>query len=161
MQDTSSILTGLSALAAMLAGISMAVERVVEVIKGAIPPLAKPWPTNDGYRAAILQVIAAVAGAVIASQLPAPVRNSLPFGLGADLNWVGCAVIGLAASGGSGAWNHVLDILGAFKSKQETSALEVAATAAKALGGPGPVPPAPGQAAAGAVPAAGAKGAGV
>jgi hypothetical protein len=140
MQETSSILGGLTTIVAMLAGISVAVERVVEVIKSAIPPLAKPWAKNDGYRAAIVQVIAAAAGAIIASQLPAQVRASLPFGLGADLNWTGYVVIGFMASGGSGAWNHVLDILSALKSKQETAARMLAAgsqpapAAAKAAG---------------------------
>jgi hypothetical protein len=131
MQDTSSILAGLSTLAAMLAGISVAVERVVEVIKGAVPPLATPWAKNDRFRAAIVQTIAAAVGAVIASQIPEQVRSSLPFGLGSGMGWTGYALIGLMASGGSGAWNHVLDILAALKSKQETAARLTATGAAQ------------------------------
>lgn len=126
MQDTNSILAGLSTLAAMLAGISVAVERVVAVIKGAVPPLTKTWPKYDEFRAALLKLIAAVAGAVLASQMPQTVRNSLPFGLGGELNWVACAVIGLVASGGSGAWTQVLDILSALKQKQQAVAAQLA-----------------------------------
>lgn len=126
MQDTNSILAGLSTLAAMLAGISVAVERVVAVIKGAVPPLTTTWPKYDELRAALLKLIAAVAGAILASQIPQSVRNSLPFGLGGDLNWVTCAVMGLVASGGSGAWTQVLDILSALKQKQQAVAAQLA-----------------------------------
>lgn len=131
MQDTNSILAGLSALAAMLAGISVAVERVVAVIKGAVPPLTTTWPKHDEVRAGLLKLIAAVAGAVLASQMPQAVRASLPFGLNGDLNWVTYAVIGLVASGGSGAWTQVLDILSALKEKQKAAA-QLATTATQA-----------------------------
>jgi hypothetical protein len=132
MQDTSSIIGSISTFAAMMAGISIAVERVVEMIKGAIPPLASAWPKHDEIRGGILQFIAAAAGTIIASLMPDQIRNSLPASLGVGLHWAQYVVIGLMASGGSGAWNHALDILGALKSKQETAATANAAALAQA-----------------------------
>ena len=121
MADTSSLVAEFSRFAALLAGISVATERVVEIIKGAVPPLANAWARHDKVRAAILQLIAAVSGAVIAWQMPDHVKNTTPTGWGDQLHWQTYALIGLMASGGSGAWNHVLDILGALKTKQEAS----------------------------------------
>jgi len=62
MADASSVLGSVSLFAALMAGISVAVERVVEIIKGAVPRLAKAWPKNDEIRGGILQLIAAAAG---------------------------------------------------------------------------------------------------
>ena len=122
MLDANSIAGNLTTFAAMMAGISVAVERVVEVAKNAIPRLANPWPKDDKVRVAILQLLAALAGAVIASQMPNQVKSALPGALGAQLSWQVYAVLGLTASGGAAGWNNLLDILGAFKTQQETSA---------------------------------------
>lgn len=118
MADTSSLIGSLSTFAALMAGISIAVERVVEIIKGAVPPLSNAWAKYDTVRAGTLQLLAAASGAIIASQMPDQIRSATPAGLGAQLNWQVYVVIGLLSSGGSGAWNHVLDILGALKTKQ-------------------------------------------
>lgn len=126
MADTSSIIGNLSTFTAAMAGLSIAVERVVEMIKGAIPALARTWPNHDEVRASILQFTAAAVGAVIASQMPEQIRSALPASFGVEVHWPMYCVIGLMASGGSGAWNHALDILGAIKSKQESSAQAVA-----------------------------------
>jgi hypothetical protein len=109
-----------------MAGLSIAVERVVEMIKGAIPGLARTWSKHDEMRASILQFTAAAVGALIASQMPEQIKSALPASLGVAVHWPMYCVIGLMASGGSGAWNHALDILGAIKSKQESSAEAVA-----------------------------------
>jgi len=116
-----------------MAGISIAVERAVEMIKGAVPPLANAWAKNDQMRAGIVQLIAAALGAGIASQMPDQVRNAMPPGLAGPLHWPTYAALGLMASGGSGAWNHVLDILAAVKTKQET----LASVPAPGAGAPG------------------------
>ncbi len=130
MQGTGSIIGGLSTFCALMAGISIAVERVVEMIKGAIPALANAWPKHDAIRGGILQLLAASAGVVIASQMPNQIQSALPAGLGASgLHLAQYVVIGLMASGGSGAWNHALDTLGALKSKQETAASQARAAA--------------------------------
>jgi hypothetical protein len=123
MPDTSSIFSSLSAFAALMAGISIATERLVEMVKGAVPILANPWKKHDQIRAAIVQLLAAVAGAAIASQMPGQIQNAMPATWGL-LHWQGYAVIGLMSSGGAGVWNHLLDILGAVKAKQEISATD-------------------------------------
>jgi len=53
--------------------------------------------------------------------MPTQVKSAMPAALNADIGWQVYIVLGLLASGGSGVWNHLLDILGAFKSKQESS----------------------------------------
>ncbi|HEY6305551.1 MAG TPA: hypothetical protein VI488_03710 [Candidatus Angelobacter sp.] len=151
MADTSSLIGSLSTFAALMAGISIAVERVVEIIKGAVPPLSNTWPKYDNVRAGILQLMAAATGAIIASQMPDQIKNSMPSGLGGQLSWQVYVVLGLMVSGGSGAWNHVLDILAAVKTKQAAlasqssmgfaptaSAAAPMAAAAAAAAGPAP-----------------------
>jgi hypothetical protein len=118
MTDANSLFGTLMTFASLMAGISIAVERVVEMIKGAIPALNNPWKTNDQVRAAIVQLIAAAVGAVIAALMPAQVKAALPQGINASLTWSMYAVLGLIASGGSGAWNHILDILAAIKTQK-------------------------------------------
>lgn len=136
MTDVNSLFGNLSAFATLIVGISVATERVVEIIKGAVPALTNTWTRNDQVRAGILQVIAAVTGAIIAAQMPDQVKNAVPLALGSSIRWQTYAVIGLLASGGSGAWNHALDILGALKVKQE------AAASAVSVKPPAPQPPA-------------------
>lgn len=144
MADLSSLTGSIGSFAGLMVGISVATERVVEIVKSAFPWLAKPWPQNDQARAGIVQLIAAIVGAVIASQMPDQVRSAIPAAFVSQLHWQGYAVIGLLASGGSGTWNHVLDILAALKVKQEASA--------RAVQAPAPAPPAPAAAAAGVKP---------
>lgn len=132
MADTNSLMGSVVTFVSLMAGISIAVERVVEMIKGAVPPLANTWAKNDQVRAGILQLLATALGAGIASQMPDQVRNAMPLGLAVPLHWPTYAVLGLMASSGSGAWNHVLDILAAVKTKQETLASLVQAPGAGA-----------------------------
>jgi hypothetical protein len=130
MTDTNSLLGTLMTFASLMAGISIAVERVVEMIKGAIPALNNAWKTNDQVRAAIVQLIAAAVGAVIAALMPNQVKAALPQGINTSLTWSTYAVLGLIASGGSGAWNHVLDILAAIKTQKTNLANLIPAPAA-------------------------------
>jgi hypothetical protein len=115
-----------------MVGICFAVERAVEIIKGAIPQLSSDWGKYDQIRAAILQLLAAAVGAAIVSQMPDQVRSAMPPGLAVPLHWPTYAVLGLMTSGGAGAWNHALDILAALKEKQETLTSIVQATGANA-----------------------------
>src|SRR5580693_8871879 len=100
----------LQALLALLVTLSVSVERVVEMLKGIIPKLADKWPTGDNIRCAILQLIAASVGFCIAWQAHIKIDSfpNLP-----DLaTWI---LLGLLSSGGSGVWNHALDIVQAVK----------------------------------------------
>lgn len=111
--------TSLSTFIALVAGISVAVERVIEVVKGAIPRLANPWSASDNYRKALLQVMSIVAGAIIAWQMKSQIQATLPAGLAAGVDWPTYAMVGLMSSGGSGLWNHVLDIVRSVKEEKE------------------------------------------
>jgi hypothetical protein len=101
--------------------LSMGVERVVEIIKGMVPWLRTADPDNDkdSWRCLVLQVMAAIAGGVIAG-VTGP-QNFLPWLKGDSGLWgvPSCILLGLMASGGSAFWNHALDIVGAIKDTKE------------------------------------------
>ena len=80
------MLASLSTFIALVAGISLAVERVIEIIKGAIPKLATPWPKDD-YRKTIIQIMSIVVGAVIASMMPSQISAALGEKLAASVGW--------------------------------------------------------------------------
>jgi hypothetical protein len=124
----------------LMATMSIAVERAVEVIKGFVPFLNKQLDpgTKENIRRALLQVIAVLCGAVTAylgaAQIAGiPVADSL-LKLKFDSGYI---VVGLLTAGGSAFWNHILDLIGALKTQQEKTA--------KAMSGapPAPVPPQP------------------
>lgn len=94
----------------LLAALSIASERLVEIIKGLVPYLntANSDPIAEARRKVALQVLAVVAG--IATTILARVTGSLPEG-GLPPGWntpIGIITVGLLASGGSGFWNSIL-----------------------------------------------------
>ena len=102
----------MTTLFAFLAALSVATERITEIIKGL--PFICTWlskerrgPAED-WRKAAIHIIAIVVGAVLAgltaSQAPAtvPLKNG---GFGIFL------LFGAMAAGGSGLWNSALDIM--------------------------------------------------
>lgn len=82
----------------------MASERLVEIIKGAIPWLNQQNsnPRTEGWRKAIIQFLAVVAG-IITAYLASP---AIPAFIPHD--FTGKLALGLLASGGSGFWNSIL-----------------------------------------------------
>lgn len=99
--------TQLSTIVGLLAALSVASERLIEIVKGFIPWLDKqnPDPSTETRRRAALHALAAVAGvltAIVAGQA-FPDTLHVPPGL------LGKVVLGLLASGGSGFWNSILD----------------------------------------------------
>jgi hypothetical protein len=98
-------LNSISSIVALVAALSVASERLVEIIKGIIPFLNKenPDPNAEGYRQALLHVLAVVAGIVTAwlASSTAAIKSVLP---DTPLAWIG---VGLLASGGSGFWNSI------------------------------------------------------
>jgi len=101
-----------STLIAFLAGLSVATERVVEVIKG-LPGISAFLTvdragTAEEARKATVQLVAIVVGSILAAmtygQLPA--QATLPHG-----GWQVYTLFGVMASGGSGLWNSALDIV--------------------------------------------------
>jgi len=131
-------------LSAMIA-LSVAVERVVEIIKGMSrrlredpDPKADPQGKGAARRRLILQALAAFVGAVAALTIgPHNFLRTIPDGgYESPIRWIAAVFLGLMASGGSAFWNHALDIVGAIK-----SAKEQLTTAQQAAVAPKPVPP--------------------
>lgn len=101
--------TGLGTIVALLVALSVASERLVEIIKGFIPYLERKLEegsAEEGRRSAIIQIMAVGSGiftAWLASDyLPKDVLGAT---LGDAWSILG---LGLLASGGSGFWNSVL-----------------------------------------------------
>jgi len=97
---------------AFVSGLSVATERITEVIKGL--PWISSWlavdkaGTAEEFRKAVVQLLAIVVGSCVASQTYGLVASSLRLPEGTFLIYVLC---GALASGGSGLWNSALDIV--------------------------------------------------
>jgi hypothetical protein len=94
----------------LLVALSIASERLVEIIKGLIPWLntANSDPKAEARRKVVLQILAVVVG--IATAFLAQTSGSLPEG-SLPPGWntpVGIFTVGLLASGGAGFWNAIL-----------------------------------------------------
>ena len=114
----------------LLIALSIASERIVEIIKGVIPPLntANPKPKIEAIRKAALQLLAVGAGiftAWLAYKSGSLPMESLPAGSNTP---AGVVVIGLLASGGSGFWNAILSYVLQVK---ELKKIEVKKTSKK------------------------------
>ena len=95
----------LYALVALLVSLSVASERLVEIIKGLFPSLNQENsdPKKEGWRRAGLQALAVLAG-IITALLARPAIQGME-------KWEtlsGTLAIGFLASGGSGFWNAIL-----------------------------------------------------
>jgi hypothetical protein len=91
----------------LLIALSVASERLVEIIKGLIPWLnqQKTDPKIEGRRTAVLQGLAVAAG-ILTTILAKPAIGGAVSGPWASLP--GLLALGLLASGGSGLWNSIL-----------------------------------------------------
>ncbi len=116
-----------------MAAMSIAAERVVEIIKGIFPSLAATDPdaNKERRRRMTLQLVAALAGIVVAVAAHDQVNRSLDDFLnssgdawGMGLMALKYFIIGVMVSGGSALWNHALDIVGAVKTVQEKKAAQ-------------------------------------
>lgn len=96
--------SSLSTLAALIVALSVASERLVEIVKGYVPYLnkAKDDLVEESRRRSMIQLLAVVAG-ITTSFLAAP---ALPPETIPD-NWMSKLALGLLASGGSGFWNSI------------------------------------------------------
>jgi len=123
----------LSAFFTLMAAMSIAAERVVEIIKGIVPSLAATDPDvkKERRRHMTLQLVAALAGIGVAAAAHNQVNRSLDDFLnssgdawGMGLMAVKYVILGVMVSGGSALWNHALDIVGAVKTVQEKKAAQ-------------------------------------
>jgi len=113
--------TNLTAIISVILALSVASERLVEIIKGLVPYLNKEIVDNEnaeGRRRAALQFIAVAAG--IGTALLA--QDYLPTQIaGLTSNW-SIIGLGLLASGGSGLWNSILGYVSSIKEIKKTEA---------------------------------------
>jgi hypothetical protein len=106
----------------LVAGVSVAVERVTEILKQMIPGLAEErGDAGEKYRRAGLQILAGVVGTIIAWQ------GNLQ--LASHTGPAVYVLIGLMSSGGSAFWNHALDAVRATKLTKQAVAEEKTAVA--------------------------------
>jgi hypothetical protein len=105
----------------LLAALSVASERFVEIVKGTIPWLntENKNPTQEGFRQAALHVLAAVAGILTALLASSAIQGVVPAALATP---PGIFVLGLLVSGGSGFWNSALSYIKAAKDIKEAQA---------------------------------------
>ena len=121
----------------LLIAISIASERLVEIIKGYFPwlNLENQDPVIEGRRKSALQILAVVAGIVTAFLTQPFVAGSFSAIKHPDLMTL---CIGLMASGGSAFWNVILNYLLQVKNlkKQQVSSVKTEPVA-------DPAPPSP------------------
>jgi hypothetical protein len=103
----------LTTLVSFLAALSVATERITEIIKGL--PLLSKWlaierkdQVAEELRKVSVQFIAVLAGTLVTYLA----RDQLTQQFGTtELHWYAYWVFGAMASGGSGVWNSLLDII--------------------------------------------------
>ena len=105
----------LSDLIAYIVALSIAAERLVEIIKGLVPFLQKKAATEEReyLRRSALYLLSVAAG-MLTAHLAMPAVSELVPAQWQD--FPGIVALGLLASGGSSLWNSVLDYAGAVKS---------------------------------------------
>ena len=99
---------------AYLVALSVASERLVEIIKGLVPVLNEPKKDakQEGRRRAALQFLAVMSGIFTAFLARTAAVGVLP---GEWDNPPGILAMGLLASGGSGFWNAILTYVARVK----------------------------------------------
>ncbi len=125
----------LNTLIATMVALSVAVERVVEILKqfcGTWPVAkllftARATPGAENARCACMYVLSGAIGTLMARAGHVVILPNVHH------VYVGYVVVGLLASGGSSFWNHALDMMQAVKVvKEQTAAALVQANAAPA-----------------------------
>jgi hypothetical protein len=110
-------LATLSTIVTLLIALSVAAERLVEIIKGLIPFLSQQNSdaVKESWRQAALQAMAVAAG-IVTALLTAPMLPHIVPGLGNNL--LVLLALGLLVSGGSGFWHSIQDYVNALKEVQ-------------------------------------------
>jgi hypothetical protein len=113
-------------LVTLLATLSVAVERAVEIFKGFIPYLNQTLPagTAENRRRAFMQVIAVIFGTIAAYFAKGQIEaiGAAKWLTHPGLHYAGYVIVGFLTAGGSAFWNHILDIIGALKTQKEKAA---------------------------------------
>ncbi len=107
----------------ILAALSMASERIVEMLKKAWDWLGKEQPkTDESLRQAAVHLIAAIIGTGLAWLSRTQIAAMLPADWASHMGWQTYAMLGLMSSGGSAFWNTILDALRAIKIEKSAAA---------------------------------------
>jgi hypothetical protein len=103
-------------LVSFFAALSVATERITEIIKG-FPGLSG-WfaattlkPASEEFRKVSVQIVAVLAGGVVSYVVREPLAKQLSFPDASQIPFWWYLVFGAMASGGSGIWNSALDIV--------------------------------------------------
>jgi len=108
---------------ALLVALSVASERLVEIVKGMIPSLNQENtdPTKEGWRKATLQFLGVGSGILSAILAGPAVKETV----GDAWNTMPVLLaLGLLASGGSGFWNAILTYIKLVKDIKEKDLLK-------------------------------------
>jgi hypothetical protein len=112
--------------------LSIASERLVEIIKGFIPRLNQEIDTStpkgvrqEGIRRSLIQILAVLSGIVTAFLA----QDYLPAEIAKPTNSFSIFGLGLLASGGSGFWNSILTYLTQVKDIQKFDVISAKAAA--------------------------------
>ncbi|NOT54006.1 MAG: hypothetical protein HOP18_05315 [Deltaproteobacteria bacterium] len=129
-------MTELTTIVSLLIALSIASERLVEIVKGFTPWLDQQQsdPKKEGQRRAVLQLLAVGAG-IGTAFLAGPMIPKEVYDATTPL---GTVALGLLASGGSGFWNSVLTYVTKVKDvkKLEADAKHSEAEEKRAAAGP-------------------------
>ena len=116
--------TNLTAIVGVILALSIASERLVEIIKGFIPGLYKQDsdPKAEGRRRSYLQILAVLSGVLTAFLA----RDYSPPEIAKPTESWAILGLGLLASGGSGFWNSVLTYVTKAKDLKKVEAVVAA-----------------------------------
>lgn len=121
----------IESLVSVILALSLASERLVEVVKGIFPKLGEPLAdvNAEARRRMILQLLAIAAGittAVLAADTLKTVLSDDAKKLLDRNEWELLVGLGLLASGGSGLWNGVLGYVQQIKNLKKLQVKEAA-----------------------------------
>lgn len=119
-------------------GLSVATERLVEIVKGFVPALsvAKTDPKEEERRKALIHVLSTVCGVITAflsfGALPSAIRDHPIL----QSDHITALALGILASGGSGLWNSLLGYTNQAKELKKQEAKVARTTAVAPLASP-------------------------
>jgi hypothetical protein len=132
--------TDLQSFLTTIAAVSVAVERVVEILKqtiGTVPIIKWVFTNNtdakqNSWRCAVIHLLSAGIGGAIAACSKITLNFVHAFGSCTGPKCIAVftyVLIGLLSAGGSAFWNHALDLVKASKvQKEQTAKMAVATT---------------------------------
>jgi hypothetical protein len=116
-------LNTLSSIVALLVSLSIAAERLVEIVTAPFPFLCqeKADPYQERMRKATLQLLAVIAGVATALLTRPVIQETLP---GIEWTLTSTVALGLLVSGGSGFWHSIQGYFNAAKDVRQLTAAE-------------------------------------